>query len=197
MAGGCRYMPRWGCVLRLLLLPPPLHRQHQHQHTLYLNGYMGVRRCWLVLLFAQPDAAHPTRARASLYHQGLHVVSPNWLWACLYTWQRADEARFPVKAAAANGAASAGVPVPNEAEDVARALAAAGGGGGGTDAAQQQQQPAAQQEAQQQQQQQQQQLQQQQQQPEEQAAQPPEQQQPEKQAEQEAPDAELPRVPTD
>lgn len=59
--------------------------------------------------------------------QGKHVVGPNWLWCCAYTWQRADESMFPVKSG--GGTAAAAAP-QSEAEDVAQALAAAGGGDG-------------------------------------------------------------------
>ncbi|EFN54779.1 hypothetical protein CHLNCDRAFT_134722 [Chlorella variabilis] len=59
--------------------------------------------------------------------QGKHVVSPSWLWCCAYTWQRADEAGFPVKAGGDAAAARAAAP-RSEAEDVAQAMAAAGGG---------------------------------------------------------------------
>lgn len=70
--------------------------------------------------------------------QGKHVVGPNWLWCCAYTWQRADEAQFPVKP---GGGTAVQASARSEAEDAALAAAAAGGGAGpdagsdGTDAA--------------------------------------------------------------
>ncbi|KAL4452377.1 hypothetical protein ABPG75_008039 [Micractinium tetrahymenae] len=72
------------------------------------------------------DVTDKTRwARA----KGKHVVGPNWLWCCAYTWQRADEAQFPVKQGAGS-AAAAQATARSEAEDVALAAAAAGGGAG-------------------------------------------------------------------
>eukprot|EP00887_Chlorella_sp_A99_P003679 scaffold7.g3679.t1 len=65
---------------------------------------------------------------------GKHVVTPHWLWASLFTWRRADEARFPVEpSSAAPGGGDKGPggdAARSEAEDVVAALAAAGGGGG-------------------------------------------------------------------
>lgn len=62
--------------------------------------------------------------------KGKLIANPSWLWCCAYTWQRADEAQFPVKAGGGAAAAQAAVP-RSEAEDLAQALAAAGGGDGG------------------------------------------------------------------
>ena len=65
--------------------------------------------------------------------QGKHVVSPQWLWASLLTWQRAEEARFPlVSGGRVGGGAAVAAALPRtEVDDVAVAVAAAGGGGKG------------------------------------------------------------------
>lgn len=67
------------------------------------------------------DATDKTRwARET----GKYVVPVEWLISCGFTWQRADEAKFPLTTS--NGAAS--LPVQFAGDDVAAALKAAGGG---------------------------------------------------------------------
>jgi RNA polymerase II C-terminal domain phosphatase-like 3/4 len=67
---------------------------------------------------------------------GKYVVSPDWLWACAYSWRRAEEKEYPVPSSSSvsllsssSGAVEGGVVVARtEEEDLAAAIAAAAGG---------------------------------------------------------------------
>ena len=81
-------------------------------------------------------AAASAAAIATPQQQEIHCVSPDWLSACLFGWERKEEALFPLAAAAAasglgaTGAAAVAARPRTDAEDLAAAAAAAGRAGG-------------------------------------------------------------------
>jgi RNA polymerase II C-terminal domain phosphatase-like 3/4 len=78
-------------------------------------------------------AGETEKTRWARARPGVHVVSLDWLWASVYAWTRADEARFALAPGGEDGGGGGGAPAAAatspEAER-ATALLAAGGGNG-------------------------------------------------------------------
>ena len=74
-------------------------------------------------------AAAASSPQQQQQQQLIHCVSPDWLAACLFGWEKKDEALFPVPEASSSVVARAAA-ARTDAEDLAAAAAAAGRAGG-------------------------------------------------------------------
>ena len=78
------------------------------------------------------SGARPSSSPAMTASPLIYCVSPEWLQACLFGWERKDEALYPIAAAGVAGSGMGGrnVVARTDAEDLAAAAAAAGRAGG-------------------------------------------------------------------
>ncbi|GAB4818767.1 hypothetical protein N2152v2_005813 [Parachlorella kessleri] len=111
----------------------PLDCPRPQAHPLWrlaedLGAQCSTELCQSVTHVVATDHTDKTRWAKKL---GKRVVNPNWLWCSAFTWEHADEARFPVGTGSGSVAAQQVLQRTVE-DDLAASLAAAGGGRGET-----------------------------------------------------------------
>ncbi len=137
------------CILFSRIIPKDVSDPSRHpfwQLATHLGAKCVSQQC--------PEVTHVVAANHTdktnwAERVGKFVVSPDWLMCCAFTWNHAEEGRFPLaddkvpNSTAATGTAGGGNATGNtataaaaakllggdDAADVAAALAAAGGGG--------------------------------------------------------------------